>query len=187
MFFKKGLPPQQLGLAMVGAKPGQRVLIVGAGGPDLAAEIALVTGLNGQTVLVDRGPGVAAVEAAAGRAGALVELVDAPLAMLPLDSDSFELVVVQARLADRSPDVRAQIVAEAVRVAEPGRRIVLIEGARRAGLFGLMTSKVATLDEATGRALLERAGTVAPRHLADADGLTFFEGRKKTSGMFFGP
>lgn len=176
---RPGLPPQHVGLAMVGAKPGQQVLVIGAGGPDLTAEIALVTGLNGRTVLVDRGPEVGLVEAAAARAGALIEVVDAPLTMLPLDSDSFDLVVVQARLAGKSQDVRDQIVAEAVRVAGPGRRIVVIEGARRAGLFGLVGGKAPTLDEATGRSLLERAGTSAPRLLADAEGLAFFEGRKK--------
>lgn len=175
---KPGLPPQHVGLAMVGAKPGQQVLIVGAGGPDLTAEIALVTGLNGRTVVVDRGPDLGLVEAAAAKAGALIEVVDAPLTMLPLDAGSFDLVVVQARLASRAPELRDQVVAEAVRVAGPGRRIVLIEGARRAGLFGLVSAKAPTLDEATGKALLERAGTVGPRHLADADGLAFFEGRK---------
>jgi ubiquinone/menaquinone biosynthesis C-methylase UbiE len=177
--FKPGLPPQHVGLAMVGAKPGQHVLVIGAGGPDLAAEIALVTGLNGRTVLVDRGPDLGLVEAAATKAGALVEIVDAPLAMLPLDSDSFDLVVVQARLAAQAPAARDQIVAEAVRVAGPGRRIVVIEGAKRAGLFGLMSTRTPTLDEATGRGLLERAGATAPRLLADAEGLAFFEGRKK--------
>jgi ubiquinone/menaquinone biosynthesis C-methylase UbiE len=176
--FRPGLPPQHVGLAMVGAKPGQHVLIVGAAGPDLAAEIALVTGLNGRTVLVDRGTGLGLVEAAAARAGALVEIVDAPLTMLPLDTDSFDLVVVQAGLASQPAGSRDQIVGEAVRVAAPGRRIVMIEGARRQGLFGLLASKTPALDESTGRALLERAGTVAPRLLADAEGLAFFEGRK---------
>ena len=176
---KPGLPPHHVALAMVGAKAGQQVLFVGAQGPDLAAEVALVTGLNGRTVVVDRGPDVAGrVQTAAAKAGALVELLDAPLTMLPLDTDAFEVVVVHAGLAGRTPEVRDQVLAEAVRVAGPGRRILIIEGARRAGLFGLVPAKAPTLDEATGRALLERAGTLGPRLLADVDGIAFFEGRK---------
>jgi ubiquinone/menaquinone biosynthesis C-methylase UbiE len=177
--FRKGLPVHHTALAMVGAKAGQQVLVAGAGDVKLAAEIALITGLNGRTVVVDRGPDVAGrVEAAAAHAGALIEFVDAPLAMLPLDDASFDLAVVAAGLAARADDARRAIVGEAVRVVRPGGRVVLIEGARRAGLFGALRATSPALDEADARALLTRADTTAVRVLAHAEGVAFYEARK---------
>ena len=49
---KKSESSHATALAMVGAKAGQSVVVLGADGP-LAAAIGLVTGLNGRTVVVD--------------------------------------------------------------------------------------------------------------------------------------
>jgi ubiquinone/menaquinone biosynthesis C-methylase UbiE len=179
MFFRKGLPREHTGLAMIGAKPGQRVLFVGDGNLDLAAAVALVTGLNGHTAVADRAPGLAARVADAGaRAGALLEHVDAPPAMLPVDDASFDVVVVHAKLAGRAADARAAIVGEAVRAVRAGGRVIVVEGARRGGLFGLAAGGAPSIDERTGRDLLERAGALAVRQLAVSDGVAYWEGRR---------
>ena len=182
MFFKKGLSPHQTALAMIGAKPGLEVVFLGSSNPALAAEVALVTGLNGRTTVVDRdASGQQRVQAAASEAGALVDYVDAPPTMLPLDSDTADLVVVDARLAARDGQARTQIVLEGVRVLKAGRRVVMIEGARRAGVFSVLSGKVTALADDAARTLLTAAGLTAVRHLADVDGVAYFEGRKGSS------
>ena len=69
--FRPGASPHQTALAMVGAKAGSAVVIIGAEDPAFSAEVALVTGLNGRTLIVvaaaDAEP---RVEAAATNAGA---------------------------------------------------------------------------------------------------------------------
>ena len=62
--------PDQGAVAMLGIKPGDRVLLLGASRPGLAGAIGHVTGLNGQTTVVDQAPGsdVRIAKGAAGRA-----------------------------------------------------------------------------------------------------------------------
>ncbi len=176
--FHKGLSPHQTALAMIGAKPGSVVLIVGARDLTLAGEVALVTGLNGRTLVVDPDPAAAArAEAAAGQAGALIESQRAPQAMLPLDADVFDIVVLPG-LAAQAPADRAPVVAEACRVTRPGGRIVIVAQERRAGLFGAIGSRTPTLDAADATALLTSAGARAARHLASQNGVAYYEGRK---------
>ena len=50
--FRNAASPYQTSLAMIGAKAGSTVIVVGASEPALAAEVALVTGLNGRTLAV---------------------------------------------------------------------------------------------------------------------------------------
>ena len=165
---------------MIGAKPGQVVIILGAGDPELAAEVALVTGLNGHTTVVDRGDEARhRIEAAGARAGALIEFVDAPLGMLPVDSESADLVVLHAQLAAKNPQARGDIVREAARIVRSGQRVVMIEGAKRGGVWGLLPAPPAALDESTGRAMLSAAGLTAARRLADVEGIAFFEARRR--------
>src|SRR5687767_4696563 len=52
--FRKGASPHQTAIAMIGAKSGSRVLVVGAGDAAVAGEVALVAGLNGHVLVVDR-------------------------------------------------------------------------------------------------------------------------------------
>jgi len=93
---KKSESSQATALAMVGAKPGQSVVVLGADGP-LAAAIGLVTGLNGRTVVVDGAEGAAArVQAAADNAGALLEFVSAAPAATTLDAAAFDVAVIRA-------------------------------------------------------------------------------------------
>ena len=172
---KKSESSHATALAMVGAKAGQSVVVLGADGP-LAAAIGLVTGLNGRTVVADVAEGAATrVQAAADNAGALLEFVSAPAAQTTLDGASFDIAVVRANLAARPATERSAIVIEACRLTRDGGRVVVIEGMKRAGLFA---SRAASLDAATVTALLTAAGARAIRQLADLDGVLYFEARK---------
>ncbi len=176
--FRKGLSPHQTALAMIGAKAGSAVLVLGAGDPALAAEVALVTGLNGRTLVVDADAAAEArIQAAAGRAGALVEFQRAPLMMLPFDTDLFDIVVVTG-LTSAAPHDRATIVAEGLRVARPGGRILIVAPERRPGVFGVLATRQPVLTPEAANSLLSFAGARAVRHLASQQGTAYYEGRK---------
>lgn len=167
---------------MVAARAADTVAVFGAPGPTeaaLAAEIALVTGLNGRTLVVDVGADARArVEAAAAKAGALVEFEWAPVTMPPLDADTFDVVVVNRQLASLDGRNRVACCEEALRIIKkPGGRVVVIEGVKRPGLFGLLPSRLPGIDPEQVKDALTRAGAKAVRQLADVDGVAFFEAK----------
>ena len=172
---KKSASPHATALAMIGAKAGQAVVVLGADGP-LAAAIGLVTGLNGRTVVVDSAEGAAMrVQAAADDAGALVEFVDATPEASTCDHSTFDVTVVRAGLAARDGDTRARVAAEAMRLTRDGGRVIVIEGAKRAALFG---GREGRLDSDQIQALLTAAGWRAVRQLADVDNVVYVEARR---------
>jgi len=181
-WFREGASPYHTALAMVGAKAGQRVVIIGPGSGSVAAELARVAGLNGRVLVVDRDPAAeAAVEAAAVKAGALVEFERAPSSMLPLDAEAFDLFVLHGELSARSQEDGRLAVAEARRVLRPGGRIIVIEKSSRPGLFGLIpigASREPLLRPAVAIDLLKAEGFLAVRLLADSEGTAYVEGRK---------
>jgi ubiquinone/menaquinone biosynthesis C-methylase UbiE len=161
---------------MIGAKSGDRVAVIGAGEPDLAAELALVTGLNGETTVVADAPGASArVEAAAVAAGALVAFLEAGASPLPFGSESHDIVVF-LNLAGLDAATRAAALPDALRVLRPSGRVVLVDGTRRSGLFG--GPKVPRLEPAAVLAALATAGARAQRLLADVEGVAFYEARR---------
>lgn len=171
-WFKRGLPPHQTALAMIGARAGDRVLFTGAHAAVLAAEVALVTGLNGQTLLVDPADsGRERVTRAAADAGALVDFLHAPSATLPVDDNSFDIVVVNLS-ADGAAFDRA-MADEACRIVRPGGRIVVRHPSKRRRFLGDRGTPLPPVVD-----VLSRAGAVAARHLASADGIAYFEARK---------
>jgi ubiquinone/menaquinone biosynthesis C-methylase UbiE len=175
--FKKGLSPHQTALAMIGAKPGSTVLVIGASDLELTGEVAAVTGLNGRTLVVDPDPGAAAkAEEAGGKAGGLIEFQRAPLAMLPLDAETFDVAVLPGLAASAAGD-RPPVVAEAFRVTRPGGRIVIVAREKRAGVFGAFSS-TPTIDPADAISLRSGAGARAVRHLGSQNGIGYYEGRK---------
>jgi phosphatidylethanolamine/phosphatidyl-N-methylethanolamine N-methyltransferase len=177
-WFKPGPPPYQTALAMIGAKRGDRLLVIGAGTGDLPAQLALVTGLNGTTLVVDRSPDARArVESAATEAGALVEFEPAPPTMLPQATGGFDLVVIQHELSVSA--ARARVAVEAARVVRPGGRVIVVEKAARPGVFGVLSRTVADIvPAATLRDLLVSVGLRAARVLAERDGVSYVEGVK---------
>jgi ubiquinone/menaquinone biosynthesis C-methylase UbiE len=155
------------------------VLVLGAPGADaaaLAAEIATMTGLNGRTVVVDVGAEARSrVERAAAKAGALVEFEWAPVTMLPLNGGEFDIAVINHQLAQLDGRNRIACCEEALRVVKPRGRVVVIEGLRRSGLFGLLPARHPGLPLDESRAALVAAGARATRQLAEVDGVIYLE------------
>lgn len=163
---------------MVDPRPGNIVLVLGAADPELTARCGASTGLNGRTVVTGRSKDDEQRIADAARAeGALIEFVNAPPAMLPFDSGTFDIVVIP-HLAAGPGGEATSVVAEAVRVARPAGRLIVITGQKRAGVFGALQSTPPMPAAETIISMLTAAGTVAARKLAAADGLAYFEARK---------
>jgi SAM-dependent methyltransferase len=177
--FRSGLPPHHTALAMIGAKPAMNILVIGAADLTLAGEVALVTGLNGRTVVaaVDEGAR-SAVQAAEANAGALVDFETMTGGRLPFDSDTFDIVVLQQELSAR-PDAQTLTTAEATRVVRAGGRIVAIEGERQSGGFALWRRATPHMSGEEIVSLLSAAGVAAVRVLAESEGVVYVEGRKK--------
>jgi len=177
-WFKRGSSPHQTGLAMIGARPGDAVLVLGSRNAGLAAAVGAVTGLNGRTTIVDPDPAAQArVDAAARTEGALVDVERAPVTSVPVADNTFDVTVVDVRLAAQSEADRRSTIAEAFRTVRPGGRVIVIEGAPRPGLFGARDTTPA-LGEAAVESLLKAAGGRAVRLLANVDGVAYFETRR---------
>jgi SAM-dependent methyltransferase len=164
---------------MIGAKAGDQVLMMGADDADLAAAVALVTGLNGRTLVVDaRADRGAAIETAAANAGTLVEFHHGELDTIEA-ADAFDVAVLITSLVPLSDDARASLTTHVVRALRPGGRVVVADGRRSPSGFLRGLSKAAPrLDPAVLLAVLGRAGLRATRQLADSEGVAFYEGRK---------
>ena len=176
--FRTAASPHQTALAMIGAKAGSTVIVVGASEPALAAEVALVTGLNGRTlVVVPERANQTAIDTAAANAGALVEVETAPATALPGADDTFDIAVLLD--AGHASD-RDRIVLEATRVIRPGGRVVVIEGKKSKGLRKLWSGTPGDPGTAGDAivALLSAAGLRGARLLGNAEGLSYFEGTK---------
>jgi ubiquinone/menaquinone biosynthesis C-methylase UbiE len=160
--------------AMLGIKGGDSVLFLGSGRPDLAAASGVVTGLNGQTTVVDRAEGAEdRVARAAASAGALVDFADAPTTMLPMDGQTFDVAILPIGLAALGP-AAPSVLAEAIRVVRPGGRVLLCEPLPRQGLFKLAQRSPA-VDPQAVISRLTSAGLRAARPLGSLDGVAYFE------------
>jgi ubiquinone/menaquinone biosynthesis C-methylase UbiE len=184
-WLKKSAPSEPLAVSMSGVKLGDRLVVVGCGDPILIAQLALKTGLTGRACAVDDDAArVTSAARSVEREGALIETLTAPLTALPLDSESFDVVVLRDVLGSRGVHIRLACVAEAHRVLRPGGRAIVIESAARGGIGGLLQKRTLDADyvESGGaeRALAD-GGFRAVRQLAERDGLLFVEGIKETS------
>jgi ubiquinone/menaquinone biosynthesis C-methylase UbiE len=176
-WFRKGLSRHHTAVAMIGAKGGDQVLVIGASDPELAAEVALVTGLNGTTMICD--PGVHArerVEAAAGAAGALIEFAAASPMSLPVPNESQDVVVLMNASEAVVQADPADVLTHALRTLRSGGRVIVVDGTRASGFFRSAGTTRAPAEVMLER--LERAGTRARRQLADVDGVAYYEARK---------
>lgn len=183
-WLKRGSSRPATAVAMIGPRAADAVLFQGSAEPAIAAAVGTVTRLNGRTVVV--GEDAAAeggVTRAADEAGALLEFTAAPLDALPFDAGTFHVVVVPGPSAWPA-DRRAPRLAEAVRVLLPGGRIIAIDGGGPRGLTGGLAGGLKPagydrrLDPDAVTSLLLRAGLVAARKLADAEGTRYYEARK---------
>lgn len=176
--FRTGPSPFQTALAMVAAKAGHRVLVVGRGDPRLAAEIAATTGLNGQTSIVVADPAAAArAEAAASEAGALLTIETAPAL---LASEPFDIVVLHLGL-DGADGGRAALAA-ALAAVRPGGRVLAVEGTARTDRTWRPWRRQTPMRPADEvRGLFDQAGFKAARVLAIVAGAAYIEGVRARS------
>jgi hypothetical protein len=177
-WFRSGPPPHQTALAMIGAKPGDRVLFVGAVDAPLIGEVARVTGLNGQTLAGIRADDRPRVEAAAAGAGALVDIVEiagSDRSPVPHGVTEIDVVVLVVDLGALPLDVRLEAVTDAIRALRPGGRLIVIDGQKKA-LFGAGKGTAMPADAVVP--MLTSVGAQAARALGVADGTTYYEARK---------
>jgi ubiquinone/menaquinone biosynthesis C-methylase UbiE len=169
---------RETAIAMVDPRPGDDVLFVGATHPALAGETGAITGLNGRTVVVDAAPEAGTrIDEAARKAGALVEFSQASFARLPFDPVTFKVIVIPA-LETWPGEAWAPALAEAMRVARPGARIILLAGRRQGRLARALRPARPALAPDSVLTALTRAGAIAGRRLAESDGVQYFEARK---------
>lgn len=175
--FRRGGPFPSASSSMLGVKAGDRAIVLGASRPALAAAVGAVTGLNGQTTVVGRGANAkSALEQAAADAGALLEFVEAPATLVPLDANTWDVAILPEGLTPLGTD-GPLVLAEAIRLVRPSGRVLLCEPAGRGGLFRLAT-RTQPADPSALLSRLTNAGLRAARHLGDIDGTAYFEAAK---------
>jgi hypothetical protein len=171
-WLRKGPSPHHTTLAMIGAKTGDRVWFVGGRHPDLVAELALTTGLNGEVLVRAPASDHPALEAAATRAGALLALEDDSEA--GASREAADLAVWAGDLGHLPADALAAGVAALVDAVRPGGRILLLDEAPAGRLGGSGPG----LSDAAGCGALTAAGAVGVRLLASAGRWSYFEARR---------
>jgi SAM-dependent methyltransferase len=177
--FRRALPERETAVAMVGPRPGDALLFLGATDLDLAGRAGAIAGLNGRTTIVDQTTGLSArIEAVGGKHGALLEHVNAPFGQLPFETDTFDVAIVP-NLAAWPADERLSRLSEALRVIRLAGRLILVVPAAQSRLF-LGGGAPAITDEEV-MMLLTRLGTVANRKLARVERASYFEARKPRS------
>src|ERR1044072_6055087 len=88
---------EPLPVTMSAVRMGERVLQVGVDDPAVASAIAAKAGLSGSAAIVVTDERDAArPERSTAKSGVLVDVNATPLASLPFESESFDLVVVLA-------------------------------------------------------------------------------------------
>ena len=184
MFIKRD-DPNALVTGMTGVKMGDRVVQVGCAHAGRLGAVAVKVGLSGRAVaIVPDESSAARARKGAADAGALVEIEIAPPGGLPIESDGFDLAVVDdtgGLLGGMRPEDRVGSIRELLRVLRPGGRVMIIGAAPRGG-FGALLSRAQSgppfaASGDAGRAL-QADGFKSVRTLAEREGLVFVEGLK---------
>ena len=174
-----------LSVSMSGLKLGDRLLILGSADTALAAALASKVGLTGRACLLDESADRSTAAAAAvEQEGALVESFTAPMAALPFEPASFDVVVARNVFPALPAAARTAVAREVTRVVRAGGRCIVIDDVARSGWGGLIGSQPAR-DDAPGPmavALLTDAGFRSVRTLAEREGVVFVEGVKAGAG-----
>jgi SAM-dependent methyltransferase len=176
---------EPLPIAMTGVRMGERLLQIGIDDPATVGALAKKVGLSGVNALAAPDEGAARrAEAAAGAAGALIDVQVARWGAFPFEAGTFDVVVVHSArglLASLRPEDRVACIQEARRMLRQGGRIVVIESAPRGGLAGLLRGhRVNEHYAAAGgaRGALTAEGFKPVRILGEAEGYVFAEGLK---------
>lgn len=177
MFLLRKPNLEWLPVVMSGVRMGERALQLGVDDPSLVAAIAAKVGLSGHAaVVVDEERRAQKARAAAGKAGALIDVQIAPFDQLPYSDASFDVVVVHAggtpALIEPSG---SHALRQALRVLRDGGRVVVIQGGTR-GI--LARRRIGDADAAGLTDALSAAGFKAVRVLGNREGYRFSEGLK---------
>ena len=180
--FRRMRAMDPLQVAMTGVRMGERYLQVFCHDSTLTRGLATKTGLSGVAALAAPDAAQAArAEAAANKAGVLIDIKMAPLPALDWPDATFDMVVIDntaGSLSEQSPDGRAASLAAALRVLRPGGRVEIIEQ-MGGGWLGGAPPVAADYARAGGAEGVLRAGGFRPvRTLAEKDGYRFVEGLK---------
>jgi ubiquinone/menaquinone biosynthesis C-methylase UbiE len=152
--------------SMVGAKLGERLLLIGGADGRLLAALGAKTGLTGTIAAVEPDKETATrVLTDATKAGVLADAYAAPDGTMPFDVNSFDIAVIPFP-ADERAGLSAPL-AEAFRVLRDGGRVSIITRTGNASA----SSPIVTA--------IQQAGFRAARLLAERDKLVFYEGVKK--------
>src|ERR1700704_6226663 len=127
MFLKRD-DPHSLVLGMAGVKMGDRVAQIGCAHGGRLGAVAVKVGLSGRAVaIVPDEPSAERARKGAAAAGALVEIEVAPPTGLPIESDGFDLAVVDDTggvLGTLRPEDQVGSIHELLRVLRPGGRVM---------------------------------------------------------------
>jgi ubiquinone/menaquinone biosynthesis C-methylase UbiE len=179
--FKRRDDPYSLVVGMTGVKLGDRVVQIGCAHGGRLAAVAGKVGLSGQAVaIVPDEASAARAKKGAEQAGVLVELEIAEPVHLPVDSDAFDLAVIDdtaGMLSIMSAEERAATFRETLRVLRPGGRAMVIASGRRTGIGSLLTrgANRPTFDPVPS---FGDNGFKPARTLAEREGLIFVEAVK---------
>ncbi|MEQ1907956.1 MAG: methyltransferase domain-containing protein [Vicinamibacterales bacterium] len=182
MPFRTKSNPHMLIIGMTSVKMGDRLVQVGCSDGASLAAVAAKVGLSGKAVAVV--PDIDAqvrVRRGAERAGVLVESEIGPPDKLPLDDSEYDLVIIDDQLgqfATLDNDMQRAAVREAVRVLQPGGRVLAISGSPAASGLSALLRRGSTAPVFDTMPALEAGGCRFVRVLGEREGLRFVEGIK---------
>jgi SAM-dependent methyltransferase len=180
--FRRMRAMDPLQVAMTGVRMGEKYLQIFCSDTTLTRGLASKTGLSGVAALAapdDRH--AARAQAAADKAGALIDIKVSAFADLDWPDATFDMVVIDntgGAFSSSPSDARAAGLAAVHRVLRPGGRVEIIERLA-GGLFGGAPASAADYAPGGGaEGALRTAGFNPVRTLAEKDGFRFVEGLK---------
>ena len=187
MFLRKSAVGRDpLVIAMSGVRMGERLLQVGIDDPAMLGALAAKVGISGHAVVatIDERSAERA-RAAVADASTLADVIVIADGNLPLDDNSFDVVVVHSAnglLATLNDPTRLRLLQELRRVTRDGGRAIVIEPGERSGVKAMLAPAPKKNEhyEAAGgtTAAMQAAGFRPVRLLADRDGYRFIEALK---------
>lgn len=182
MFLRKTKAREPLPITMTGVRMGERLLQIGVDDPAIAGAIAAKVGLSGSAAIAASDEADAArANAAAARAGALVDVTVTPLSALPYPDASFDVVILhgmRAAIGGTAPGLSAEALKECLRVLRPGGRSVAITPGPKTGLAALLRPAQPGAPGDSAAAALAAAGFHPVRVVGELEGFRFTEGLK---------
>ena len=169
-----------LQVAMTGVRMGERYLQLFCHDATLTRGLATKTGLSGVAALAAPDEAQARrAQAAASKAGVLIDVKLTPATTLPWEDAAFDMVVIDETgggLSLLAATDRIAALHAARRVVRPGGRVEIIERVGGGLLGGTRAASTDYLQDGGAEGLLRAAGFNPVRTLAERDGFRFVEG-----------